>query len=270
MNIIVCIKQVPDTTEIRFDPETNTMIRAGVPATINPFDKFSLEAAVQLKEKYGGTVTAVTMGPEPAVQSLREAYSLGADQMVLVTDRIFGGSDTYSTGYILSRAIRLLGDFDLIVCGKQATDGDTAQVGPAIAEQLDLPQLTYASQIQIEDGSVIVKRELEDCFELTQAPLPALVTVGKSVIEPRLPNVMRKLKANRMQPMCISSADLPELDTGRIGLTGSPTKVSKTFVPTMKKNTVMLYETKAEETVGQLLAELDSRKIDLAGGFGND
>lgn len=136
MNILVCIKQVPDTTEIRMDPKTNTLIRAGVPSTVNPFDKYALEAAVQLRETLGGTVTAMTMGPAQAAQALRECYALGADRMVLVSDRRFGGADTYATSYTLAQAVRALGGFDLILCGRQAIDGDTAQVGPMLAEHL--------------------------------------------------------------------------------------------------------------------------------------
>ena len=154
MNILVCIKQVPDTTEIRMDPKTNTLIRAGVPSTVNPFDKYALEAAVQLREALGGTVTAMTMGPAQAAQALRECYALGADRMVLVSDRCFGGADTYATSYTLAQAVRALGGFDLILCGRQAIDGDTAQVGPMLAEHLGLPQLTCACAITIEDGAI--------------------------------------------------------------------------------------------------------------------
>lgn len=245
------------------DPVTHTLIRSGVPNVINPFDKYALEAAVQLKEEHGGSVTAVTMGPAGAAEALRECYSLGADRMVLVTDRIFGGSDTYSTGYILSSAIRKLGDFDLIICGKQAIDGDTAQVGPQIAEQLGLPQITYVNKISCTDDTLRAVRELENRYEEHECSLPALVTVVKSINEPRLPNVLRKLQANRMQPETISSAKLSELDTGLIGLNGSPTKVHRTFSPSMVKNTVMIDGSNAAKAVGELTDALDRAHISL-------
>ena len=235
MNILVCIKQVPDTTEIRMDPKTNTLIRAGVPSTVNPFDKYALEAAVQLRETLGGTVTAMTMGPAQAAQALRECYALGADRMVLVSDRRFGGADTYATSYTLAQAVRALGGFDLILCGRQAIDGDTAQVGPMLAEHLGLPQLTCACAITIED-------------------------------EPRLPNVMRKLQANRMQPQTLTADDLPALDPDCIGLHGSPTKVSRTFVPVRTKQTVRIDGAQPEAAVASLLAQLDAAHISLEGG----
>ena len=172
MNILVCIKQVPDTTEIRMDSKTNTLIRAGVPSTVNPFDKYALEAAVQLREALGGTVTAMTMGPAQAAQALRECYALGADRMVLVSDRCFGGADTYATSYTLAQAVRALGGFDLILCGRQAIDGDTAQVGPMLAEHLGLPQLTCACAITIEDGAIRIRQEGERAYRVLRAPLP--------------------------------------------------------------------------------------------------
>lgn len=233
MNILVCIKQVPDTTEIRMDPKTNTLIRAGVPSTVNPFDKYALEAAVQLRETLGGTVTAMTMGPAQAAQALRECYVLGADRMVLVSDRRFGGADTYATSYTLAQAVRALGGFDLILCGRQAIDGDTAQVGPMLAEHLGLP---------------------------------AVVTVVKTINEPRLPNVMRKLQANRMQPQTLTADDLPALDPDCIGLHGSPTKVSRTFVPVRTKQTVRIDGAQPEAAVASLLAQLDAAHISLEGG----
>lgn len=240
MNILVCIKQVPDTTEIRMDPKTNTLIRAGVPSTVNPFDKYALEAAVQLRETLGGTVTAMTMGPAQAAQALRECYALGADRMVLVSDRRFGGADTYATSYTLAQAVRALGGFDLILCGRQAIDGDTAQVGPMLAEHLGLPQLTCACAITIEDGAIRIRQEGERAYRVLRAPLPAVVTVVKTINEPRLPNVMRKLQANRMQPQTLTADDLPALDPDCIGLHGSPTKVSRTFVPVRTKQTVRI------------------------------
>ena len=210
MNILVCIKQVPDTTEIRMDPKTNTLIRAGVPSTVNPFDKYALEAAVQLREALGG--------------------------------------------------------FDLILCGRQAIDGDTAQVGPMLAEHLGLPQLTCACAITIEDGAIRIRQEGERAYRVLRAPLPAVVTVVKAINEPRLPNVMRKLQANRMQPQTLTADDLPALDPDCIGLHGSPTKVSRTFVPVRTKQTVRIDGAQPEAAVASLLAQLDAAHISLEGG----
>ncbi len=268
MNILVCIKQVPDTTEIRMDPKTNTLVRAGVPSTVNPFDKYALEAAVQLREKHGGTVvTAMTMGPAQAAQALRECYSLGADRMVLVSDRRFGGADTFATSYTLSQAVNALGGFDLILCGRQAIDGDTAQTGPMLAEHLGLPQLTCACAIDIDDDAIRIKQEGESAYRILRAPLPAVVTVVKSINEPRLPNVMRKIQANRMQPQTLTADDLPSLDTACIGLSGSPTKVSKTFVPVRTKQTVLIDGAKPEAAADELLGLLDEAHISLEGGL---
>ena len=210
MNILVCIKQVPDTTEIRMDPKTNTLIRAGVPSTVNPFDKYALEAAVQLREALGG--------------------------------------------------------FDLILCGRQAIDGDTAQVGPMLAEHLGLPQLTCACAITIEDGAIRIRQEGERAYRVLRAPLPAVVTAVKAINEPRLPNVMRKLQANRMQPQTLTADDLPALNPDCIGLHGSPTKVSKTFVPVRTKQTVRIDGAQPEAAVVSLLAQLDAAHISLEGG----
>jgi electron transfer flavoprotein beta subunit len=261
MNIIVCIKQVPDTTEIRMDPVTNTLVRSGVPSVINPFDRHALEAAVSLRDKYGGTVTAVTMGPPQAAEALRESYALGADRMVLINDVRFSGSDTYATSYILAESIKLIGRFDLIICGKQAIDGDTAQVGPALAEQLGIPQLTYVRKIELSGGRIRVERELDDCYEAAEAPLPVLLTVVKSINDPRLPNVVRKLRANRMEPDIISGGDIADLDPNRIGLAGSPTKVFRTFAPVRARNTVMIDGSQADAAVKRLLSEFDGKKI---------
>lgn len=267
MNILVCIKQVPDTTEIRMDPKTNTLIRAGVPSTVNPFDKYALEAAVQLREALGGTVTAMTMGPAQAAQALRECYALGADRMVLVSDRCFGGADTYATSYTLAQAVRALGGFDLILCGRQAIDGDTAQVGPMLAEHLGLPQLTCACAITIEDGAIRIRQEGERAYRVLRAPLPAVVTVVKAINEPRLPNVMRKLQANRM-----AAADA---DGGRSAGTRSQLhrpgtahrqRYQKHSCPCAPSRPCASTACSRRPPVASLLAQLDAAHISLEGG----
>lgn len=261
LKILVCIKQVPDTTEIRIDPVTNTLIRNGVPSIVNPFDKNALEAALQLKDKYGAEVTVLSMGPAQAAEALRECYAMGADNMVLVSDRAFGGADTLATSYTLASAIRSLGEFDLIFCGKQAIDGDTAQVGPEIAEHLGIPQVTYAAGIEVTEDGLIVKKEQEDCYERIQVKLPALLTAVKSLNEPRYPNVMKKMKANRMEVRTLTVDDLPEIDRSRLGLKGSPTKVKKTFVPQVRSGGMKIPGETAAEQVSCLLDKLADAKI---------
>ena len=231
MNILVCIKQVPDTTEIRMDPKTNTLIRAGVPSTVNPFDKYALEAAVQLRETLGGTVTAMTMGPAQAAQALRECYALGADRMVLVSDRRFGGADTYATSYTLAQAVRALGGFDLILCGKQTTDGDTAQVGPAIAEHMGIPHAAWVSRIEAETNGVVVEQQLQDVIETVRMPFPCLVTVEQDIYMPRLPS-LKTARRVADRPVHVMGLDsFLDTDPEHYGLSGSPTQVERIFPP---------------------------------------
>ncbi|MBU4345910.1 MAG: electron transfer flavoprotein subunit beta/FixA family protein [Candidatus Omnitrophica bacterium] len=234
MNIIVCIKQVPETTEVRINPETNTLIREGVKSIINPFDMYALEEGLRLKEKFGGKVTVITMGPPQAEQALREAISMGTDEAILISDRAFAGSDTWATGYILSSAIKKLGIYDLILCGKQASDGDTAQVGPGISAHLDIPQVTYVKKIEeVKDNSLRVERMMEEGFEVIQTPLPAVLTVVKEINEPRLPSLRGMMRAKQAKIMVWGQKEL-NLDPQRIGLCGSPTQVIKIFTPVQR------------------------------------
>ncbi|MDD5594714.1 MAG: electron transfer flavoprotein subunit beta/FixA family protein [Candidatus Omnitrophica bacterium] len=240
MNIIVCIKQVPETTEVRINPETNTLIREGVKSIINPFDMYAIEEAIRLKEKFGGKVTAVSMGPPQADAALREAISLGADEGVLVCDRAFAGSDTWATSYTLSQAIKKVGAFDLIICGKQASDGDTAQVGPGISTHLDIPQVTYVKKIEeAKDNSLRVERMLEEGFEIIETPLPALLTVVKEINEPRLPSLKGLMRAKSAKITLLTQKEL-NLDSQSIGLCGSPTQVVKIFTPAQRTGGQML------------------------------
>ncbi len=256
LNILVCIKQVPDTTEIRIDPVTNTLIRAGVPSIVNPFDAYALEMAVSLKESCGGKVTVVSMGPPQAKEALKECLSKGADEAFLMTDRVVGGSDTLATSYILSCVAKHLGPFDLIFCGKQAIDGDTGQVGPEMARHLDIPQITYATRIEAEDGMVRVTREVEDGWEVITAEFPVLVTVNKTEKEPRMATLRGRMAANRAVIGEIHAADLPEMDLSRVGLNGSPTKVKKTFCPEHTKNGMILSGKGAPEAARELVHTL--------------
>ncbi|MDD4979849.1 MAG: electron transfer flavoprotein subunit beta/FixA family protein [Candidatus Omnitrophica bacterium] len=231
MNIIVCIKQVPETTEVKINPETNTLIREGVKSIINPFDMYAIEEAVRLKEKTGGKVTVITMGPPQAEAALREAISMGIDEGILVCDRAFAGSDTWATSYTLSAAIKKIGGFDLIICGKQASDGDTAQVGPGISTHLDIPQVTYVKKIEeIKEKTLRVERLMEEGFEIIEVPLPALLTVVKEINEPRLPSLKGMMRAKQAKITLWTQKEL-NLDPQQIGLCGSPTQVVKIFTP---------------------------------------
>lgn len=228
MNIIVCIKQVPDTNEVRLNPETGTLIREGVPSIINPDDKAGLEAALRLKDQLGAHVTALSMGPLQADTALREALAMGADEAVLVTDRAFGGADTWATSSTLAAAIRTL-PYDLIITGRQAIDGDTAQVGPQIAEHLGLPNVSYAEEISYADGYLTVKRQYEDRYHIIRVALPCLVTALSELGEPRYMTPGGIFDAYReKQIRILTRADL-DVDDANIGLAGSPTRVFKSF-----------------------------------------
>ncbi len=235
MKIIVCIKQVPDTTEVKIDPKTNTLIREGVPSIVNPFDLFAIEEAIRIKEKLSGHITLVTMGPPQAEAALKEGIAMGADDGILITDRAFAGADTLATSYTIALAIKKIDKFDLIFCGKQAIDGDTAQVGPGIAEWLDLPQITFVRKIrEIHDRKIMVETIIEDGYEVIEAPLPCLVTVVKEINEPRIPSLRGRLKAKQTPVTIWQKGDFP-IDERNIGLDGSPTWVIKIFTPSVKK-----------------------------------
>ncbi|MBA7620306.1 Caffeyl-CoA reductase-Etf complex subunit CarD [subsurface metagenome] len=260
MNIIVCIKQVPDTTDIRIDPKTNTLIREGVPSIINPFDTYAIEEGVRLREKYQGKVTVISMGPPQVEDALREAISLGIDEGVLLSDRAFAGADTLATSYTLAKGIEKMGKFDLIICGKQAMDGDTAQVGPGIAEKLNIPHVTYVKKIEeIKDGYIQVERLMEEGYEIIRMPLPALITVVKEINEPRMPSLKGKLKAKSAQIITWSTKDL-EAEEDRIGLQGSPTQVIKIFTPQLRGKGEMIEGTPAEQTA-KLVEKLRETKL---------
>jgi electron transfer flavoprotein beta subunit len=234
VKIVVCIKQVPDTTEVKINPETNTLVREGVASITNPFDEFALEEALLTKEKYGGEVHVISMGPPQAIDVLKNALAVGADKVYLVSDRAFAGADTLATAYTLSRTIQtVIGEMDLVICGKQAIDGDTAQVGPGVATRLGIPQLTYVSkvrEINLEKKKIVVERMLENGKEAVESSLPALLTVVKDINEPRLPSLLGIKKAARAQIPTLTAKDI-QADENRIGLKGSPTWVTKVFSP---------------------------------------
>ncbi len=231
MNIVVCVKQVPDTTDVKIDPKTNTLIRQGVASILNPFDTYAVEEAVQIKEKLGGKVTAVTMGPPQAEAVLREAISLGCDEGILISDAAFAGADTLATSYTISRAIKNIGETDLILCGKQAVDGDTAQVGPGIAVYLDLPQIIFVKKIrEISKEKVIAERMTETGYEVVESSVPVLISVVKDINQPRLPSLRGKMAAKKAEIITWTSGDL-DVDPEKLGLKGSPTWVDKVYTP---------------------------------------
>lgn len=255
MRFIVCIKQVPETTDVRIDPTTNTLMREGVASIVNPFDMYAIEEALRLKAKLGGTITAISMGPPQAEAALREAIAMGVDEGILVSDRAFAGSDTWATSYTLAMAIRKVGDYALILCGKQASDGDTAQVGPGIATHLQLPQITYVRKIEEIDATrVVAQRLLEGGYEVVESPLPCMLTVVKEINEPRLPSLKGKMAAKKAVIQKWTAADI-QADPKKIGLEGSPTKVVKIFTPEPRKGGQRL-EGEPETTVPELVAKL--------------
>ena len=232
MNIVVCVKQVPDTTVVKIDPKTGTLIRDGVPSIINPEDKHALEAALQLKEAHGGKVTVVSMGLPMAKAALREALCMGADEAILLTDRVLGGADTLATSKSLAGVIKKL-DYDIVFAGRQAIDGDTAQVGPEIAEHLNIPQVTYVQDVKVEGDSLIVNRALEDGHQIVEVKTPCLLTAIETLNEPRYMNV-GNIFATSDNDIKVMSAEDIDVDKSELGLKGSPTKVKKSMTKEVK------------------------------------
>lgn len=266
MKILVCVKQVPDTTEIKIDPVTNTLIRAGVPSIVNPFDAYALEIAARIKDANLGTeITLLSMGPDQAKDALRECLAVGGDKAYLCSDRKFGGSDTLATSYILASAIKAIeakeGKFDIIFGGKQAIDGDTGQVGPEIAAHMGLPQVTYASEVNIDGDSVIVKRESDQGYDRISVQKPAVITVVKTAFEPRYPSIKSKMAARKKEITVITADDMPKIDLTRCGLKGSPTKVKKTFTPVRNKTCVKIAEEAVADSAIKLVGLLADAKV---------
>jgi electron transfer flavoprotein beta subunit len=260
MNSIVCIKQVPDTTQVKIDPNTNTLIREGVQSIINPFDMYAIEAALQLKDKFGGKTTVISMGPPQAQEALREAVAMGCDEAILISDRAFAGSDTLATGYTLAMAVKKIKEFDLIVCGKQASDGDTAQVGPGISAHLDIPQITYVNKIEnIQDKNIILHRMTEEGYEVISSPLPCLITVVKEIGEPRLPSLKGKMRAKKIEIPTWKGIDL-NVSEERLGLKGSPTYVMKIFTPPARPRG-QIFEHEPEESVAKLVEIMKDQMV---------
>ncbi|MCK5242714.1 electron transfer flavoprotein subunit beta/FixA family protein [bacterium] len=232
MNIVVFIKQVVATTNVKLDPETGTMIRDGVECILNPFDEYAVEEALRIKEKMGGKVTVVTMGPPQAKEIIRKTIGMGVDEGILISDRALAGSDTWATAYTLSQVLKKIGDYQLVITGKQAVDGDTAQVGPEVAACEGLPMIAWVRKIEeISETSIRAERLMEDGYDVLESPLPALISVVKEINEPRLESLRGKMKAKKYEPKVWGVADMPGFDVAQVGLKGSPTKVFKTFTP---------------------------------------
>ncbi|MBL7050056.1 MAG: electron transfer flavoprotein subunit beta/FixA family protein [Nitrospira sp.] len=254
MNIVVCIKQVPDTSEIKINPETNTLMREGVKSIINPYDLHALEAAVAIREEIGARVTVLTMGPPQAEEALRDALSRGADAAVLLSDRAFAGADTWATSYTLAKAIEKLGA-DIIFCGKQAIDGDTAQVGPETAEFLKIPHISYVKKIEeIKNNKIKVHRMMDDGYDVVESSLPVLLTVVKDLNDPRYPSLKRMVTA-KIADIVRMDKDAIGADEDSLGLRGSPTQVRNIFAPPVMTEKVML-EGSPEEQVESLIGKL--------------
>ena len=261
MRIAVCVKQVPDTTEIKIDPVKNTLIRKGVPSILNPYDSHALELALDLKDTYGATVTVFSMGPQQAKNVLREALAMGADEAYLITDRKFGGSDTFATSYILSAALTYKGPFDLVLGGKQAIDGDTGQTASSIAEHLGWPRVGQILSLEFRGNTVYAKRQIEEGIEVVEAQPPLVCTAIKETNKPRYATIKSTLDSLEAEIPEITFEDMAELiDASKIGLKGSPTKVKKSFVPERCAHG-MFIEGAPKEKAHHLLEELHDAKL---------
>ncbi len=263
MNIIVCVKQVPDTSQMKFDPETKTIKREGVENIVNPFDLYAVEEALRIKEKYfpQSTITAISMGPKQAENALREVISMGVDKAILISDKSFAASDTLATSYVLSEAIKKIGNFDLILFGKMAIDGDTAQVGPEVASLLDIPQITFVRKIvEIKDDYLIAERSMEDGYETLKVKLPAALTCIKELNEPRLPSLRGKMRAKK-EEILVWDANFLGIDLSKCGFKGSPTWVTKAFTPTIQKENIIFSDENQKKNVENLINELKKKSI---------
>ncbi len=260
MNVVVCIKQVPGTTEVKIDLQTNTLVREGMETIVNPFDMYALEEGIRLKEQHQGKVAAISMGPPQAEEALREAVALGVDEAFLLSDPAFEGSDTWATSYILAKAITKLAEFDLIICGRQTMDSDTGQVAPQLAESLGLPFVSYVSQIEeIKEGYMRVQQMVEEGHQVVEMPLPGVISVVKEINVPRLPSLRGLMKSKQAQIPVWTAQELG-VDMNKVGVSGSPTQVIKLFHP-QRASGGELFQGNPESQVEQLMERLRETKI---------
>lgn len=263
MHFVVCIKQVPDSRDVTLDLHDHRLIREGVPAIINPFDVYAIEEGLRLKARTGGAVTVISMGPPRVVDALREAIAMGADNGILLSDPVFAGSDTWATSYALSMALRKIGDYTLILCGKQSSDGETGQTGPGIAMHLDLPQITCVRKIEeIAGNSIVAERLLEKGYEVVESTLPCVLTVVKEINQPRFPSLKGKMGARRAVIPIWTAKDI-DADPNRIGLNGSPAKVVKTFMP-MQRSRGEMIDGDPDEIIKRLVDKLKNAVIEAS------
>lgn len=260
MDIIVCIKQVPDTVDVKIDPVTKNLLREGIEGVINPFDKNALEEAIKIKESLGGKVTVISMGPAQVKESLKEALAMGADEAILLSDRCFAGADTLATAHVLAAAIKKIGSYDIIFFGRHAVDADTGQVGPIVAEKLGLPQVTYAKGIQCRGEKLLVERLLEDEIETVEVKTPVVITATKELNTPRYPSPIKIMKAARKN-IPVWNLDAIEVELERVGLDGSPTRVIDVFTPQKTKEVEMLCGGDWEEIAQTLFEKLRADKV---------
>ncbi len=261
MKILVCIKQVPDTNKVAVDPETGALIRSGVDSKMNPYDLYAIETAMRIKEKYGGEITVLSMGPPQAKAVIYEAFSMGADKGVLLSDRKFGGADVLATSYTLACGIARLGKFDLILCGKQTTDGDTAQVGMELSEFLSIPSVSNISAIdEITETYIVCREDLQTEIMTVKLPFPCLLTVEKGIYEPRLPSYVRKKETSNRTVKIIGFEDLEDKQEADFGLSGSPTKVTRIFPPEVNQDSE-IWEGEGAELAERLYKKLDELKL---------
>ena len=261
MEIIVCIKQVPGTSKVQVDPVTGVLIRDGIDTKMNPYDLYALETAVRLKEQYGGHVKVITMGPQQAIEVIREAFMMGADEGFLVSDKKFAGADVLATSYTLSQGIRKMGNFDIILTGKQTTDGDTAQVGPEIAEYLEIPHIANVLKIiEATDKDITIEMDMPETIELAKIKFPCLLSVEKDIFEPRLPSFKKKIETKDRAIRIICLNDMEDKNEKRYGLSGSPTQVERIFPPDENVDKE-IWEGTGEDLADRLSAKLKELKF---------
>ena len=261
MEILVCIKQVPGSNKVEVDPVTGVLKRDGADSKMNPYDLFALECGLSLKEQYGGRVSVITMGPPQAKAVLYEAFAMGADEGAIISDRSFGGADVLATSYTLSQGIKKFGKFDLIICGLQTTDGDTAQVGPEVSEALDLPSVCNVKKINgVEGDGLLVDMEMAQDIEHLKVKFPCLITVQKDIVQPRLPSYLKKKATETKEIPMFTLQDMADKDKNHYGLNGSPTQVQRIFPPTSDKEQVSWTGT-AEEVTDKIMGMLKKKKF---------
>jgi electron transfer flavoprotein beta subunit len=261
MDILVCIKQVPGTSKVEVDPVTGVLKRDGVDSKMNPYDLFALETALRIRDKVGGSVKVISMGPLQALEVIKEAYMMGADEGVLLSDRKFGGADVLATSYTISQGVKQMGNVDLIICGKQTTDGDTAQVGPEMAEYLGIPHIANVIKVEeIKNSSMIVEMDMPNTIEVAEIKFPCLLTVEKDIFQPRLPSYRKKLETKNKEIKVLTFKDLDDQNEKRYGLSGSPTKVERIFPPAVNTDKEMWNGT-GEELVDKLAVKLKELKF---------